>query len=169
MTSVAVGFLIGIISNQYVKIAGSITVKHLNDSDPVCVLTAHGPIGPIKSTPTLFQGSTWEFVAGRFPYCFLCNFVVWHILHVEQYFSTWCFNLGQVNNCLMVIINSVLFLPGCAKYSWYQATMCSWSASGTQILPSRTINVTFYNSMILRLYLFPLLTLTLLQFDSMVD
>jgi hypothetical protein len=32
MTSVAVGFLIGIISNQYV--AGSITVKHLNDLDP---------------------------------------------------------------------------------------------------------------------------------------
>jgi hypothetical protein len=59
MTSVAVGFLIGIISNQYVKIAGSITatVKHLTDLDPVCVcvLTAHGPI---KSTSNLFQGST---------------------------------------------------------------------------------------------------------------
>jgi hypothetical protein len=33
MTSVAVGFLIGMFSNQYV--AGSITVKHLNDLDPV--------------------------------------------------------------------------------------------------------------------------------------
>jgi hypothetical protein len=53
MTSVAVGFLIGIISNQYV--AESIIVKQLKDLDPVCVLTVYGPI---KSTSTLFQGST---------------------------------------------------------------------------------------------------------------
>jgi hypothetical protein len=78
MTSDAVGFLIGIISNQYV--AGSIIVKHLNDLGPVCVLTVYGPI---KSTSTLFQGSTWECLTGRSLYYFLCGFTVWHILHEE--------------------------------------------------------------------------------------
>ena len=122
--------------------------------------------GPIKSTFTRDHGSSSASLAGKCPYFFRCFLNNWQVRHVLQNVWTWLRKFGHVHVCQ--IVASVRDSPGCARYSWYQATTRCWSCTGMYIFPWYVMTSTPSSFVILKLS-FVLLLHFCLSFFPVLD